>query len=342
MPSAPYRLGPMTISGSIILIEGSFKSIPASGSTTTQTGPITTSGSVNTLSGSLYTSGSLTVSGSTTLSGSLTVSGSTNISGSTTITGSTTISGSLTVTGTLTAQVASGSLATTGSTIYSLNPASTVPTGTDIVGGIVIGNQAGFAGNMAQNVILGDHAGYNGGAGVLIGLYAGSAGASGVAIGEQAGQNASQATSTVMIGYLAGYNTVSGSRSVIIGYKAANTATAANTPGSNNIIIGSNISLPAGRKDSINLGGIIFATGSYATTSGNAFTGSMQSAMVGIATTTPTQTLDVSGSARVTNNAILTAVSTSLNFANDSAAASGGVPLGGLYRSGSFMLIRLV
>jgi hypothetical protein len=35
-------------------------------------------------------------------------------------------------------------------------------------------------------------------------------------------------------------------------------------------------------------------------------------------------------------------VSASLNFANDTAAAAGGVPKGGLYRSGSFVLIRLV
>ena len=38
---------------------------------------------------------------------------------------------------------------------------------------------------------------------------------------------------------------------------------------------------------------------------------------------------------------ILTQVSQSLNFANDDAAAAGGVPLGGLYRSGSFVLIRV-
>ena len=38
---------------------------------------------------------------------------------------------------------------------------------------------------------------------------------------------------------------------------------------------------------------------------------------------------------------ILTAVSESLNFADDTAAASGGVALGGLYRSGSFVKIRI-
>ena len=39
---------------------------------------------------------------------------------------------------------------------------------------------------------------------------------------------------------------------------------------------------------------------------------------------------------------ILTQVSQSLNFADDTAAASGGVPLGGLYRNGNFIAIRIV
>ena len=39
--------------------------------------------------------------------------------------------------------------------------------------------------------------------------------------------------------------------------------------------------------------------------------------------------------------AILASVSSSLNFTDDVAAAAGGVPLGGLYRNGNFILIRL-
>jgi hypothetical protein len=39
---------------------------------------------------------------------------------------------------------------------------------------------------------------------------------------------------------------------------------------------------------------------------------------------------------------VLTQVSASLNFADDTAAAAGGVPLGGLYRNGNFILIRIV
>lgn len=38
---------------------------------------------------------------------------------------------------------------------------------------------------------------------------------------------------------------------------------------------------------------------------------------------------------------VLTTVSQSLNFANDTAAAAAGVPLGGLYRNGSFIMIRM-
>jgi uncharacterized delta-60 repeat protein len=50
----------------------------------------------------------------------------------------------------------------------------------------------------------------------------------------------------------------------------------------------------------------------------------------------------VTGSANINGFTVLPQVSASLNFANDTAAASGGVPLGGLYRSGSFIQIRLV
>ena len=55
-----------------------------------------------------------------------------------------------------------------------------------------------------------------------------------------------------------------------------------------------------------------------------------------------TGSLNLSGSFTQTGYTILSTVSQSLNYTNDAAAASGGVPLGGLYRSGSFILIRLV
>ena len=58
-------------------------------------------------------------------------------------------------------------------------------------------------------------------------------------------------------------------------------------------------------------------------------------------------TLNVSGSTAMTGSlavssfTTLASVSSSLNFADDTAAAAGGVPLGGLYRNGNFVMIRL-
>jgi hypothetical protein len=77
-------------------------------------------------------------------------------------------------------------------------------------------------------------------------------------------------------------------------------------------------------------------TGSYGLTgslSATSLTGSLQ--VTGNST--------YSGSQTVTTGYItLTQVSQSLNFADDTAAAAGGVPLGGLYRNGNFIAIRIV
>ena len=55
-----------------------------------------------------------------------------------------------------------------------------------------------------------------------------------------------------------------------------------------------------------------------------------------------TGSLQITGSFEASNGfVILSQVSESLNFADDTAAAAGGVPLGGLYRSGNFIAIRL-
>jgi hypothetical protein len=55
-----------------------------------------------------------------------------------------------------------------------------------------------------------------------------------------------------------------------------------------------------------------------------------------------TGSLNVSGSVTTTTGyVVLTQVSASLNFVDDTAAAAGGVPLGGLYRNGNFISIRI-
>jgi hypothetical protein len=60
--------------------------------------------------------------------------------------------------------------------------------------------------------------------------------------------------------------------------------------------------------------------------------------------TTISGSLLVSGSSHTIQNGymILQQVSQSLNFVDDAAAEIGGVPLGGLYRNGNFIVIRIV
>jgi hypothetical protein len=130
----------------------------------------------------------------------------------------------------------------------------------------------------SHSIFLGGNAGYN----ATNAIYSNF-------IGTGAGNSAESASYSVLIGYNAGYNISGGA----LGIK------------SNNIIIGTNITLPNGTQDSINLGGIIFATGSYNVIAGNPFSGSVTGAKVGIGTSTPTQALDVSGSVNISNVLIL-------------------------------------
>jgi len=51
--------------------------------------------------------------------------------------------------------------------------------------------------------------------------------------------------------------------------------------------------------------------------------------------------VNISGSLTNTSYVVLSQVSGSLNFTNDADAATGGVPLGGLYRNGNFIMIRM-
>jgi hypothetical protein len=77
---------------------------------------------------------------------------------------------------------------------------------------------------------------------------------------------------------------------------------------------------------------------SYATTAGNALlfnnTGSSVFATTGSNTYNGNQTVS-------SGYVILSQVSASLNFVDDAAAAANGVPLGGLYRNGNFIMIRI-
>jgi hypothetical protein len=77
-----------------------------------------------------------------------------------------------------------------------------------------------------------------------------------------------------------------------MGYNAGRCFTS-NNVGNNNIIIGTNISLPNATTDSINIGGVIFGTGAYSTTAGNPSITPATNARVGIGVVAPTNKLHV-------------------------------------------------
>ena len=177
-------------------------------------------------------------------------------------------------------------------------------------------------------------------------------------LGSQAGQNATNAYNSNFIGQDAGYFATSASYSNLIGYGAGqNNNFPSNGIGSNNIIIGTSITLPDNYANGLNIGGLIFGSGSY--NSINTPSSGSANGKIGINQPNPTYNLDVvgsgnysnglnvtgshniSGSISATNTIVLPKVSSSYNFINDAAAAAGGIPLGGLYRSGSLILIRL-
>jgi hypothetical protein len=93
-------------------------------------------------------------------------------------------------------------------------------------------------------------------------------------LGSSAGISATNAINSNFFGQQAGRQATSASYSNLFGYKVGNNiAGGAAGIKSNNIIIGTNITLPDGTSNSINLGAIIFASGSYATTTGNPYSG---------------------------------------------------------------------
>ncbi len=148
---------------------------------------------------------------------------------------------------------------------------------------------------------LGENAGGNSTAGYFsnfIGPYAGDSSTYANAsnfIGGDAGYSSDSGSYSNFIGNYTGRYTLGASYSTLIGYNVGTAVGAGMSIKSNNIIIGTNITLEADRQDSINLGGIIFATGSYSTTTGNPYSGSVENGKVGINVVNPQYALDVSG-----------------------------------------------
>jgi len=114
----------------------------------------------------------------------------------------------------------------------------------------------------------------------------------------EAGAGATYASESIFVGSSAGLNAASASYSTFIGYKAGQRVGGGGAagPGVNNIVLGTGITVPNDINHAINLGGIIYATGSQFNLSGTPVAGPVTNGKVGINQFSPQYPLDVSGS----------------------------------------------
>ena len=131
--------------------------------------------------------------------------------------------------------------------------------------------------------------------------------------GSRAGDGATNATNSNFFGQAAGVYSTNGSFSNFFGYHTGlgasnasysnhfgyhtgyNSGGNTNSIGENNIIIGTNISLPRNSTNMMNLGGVLFGTGFYFDSGSTQNFGVTSGGKIGILTTTPNSTLQVSG-----------------------------------------------
>ena len=155
-------------------------------------------------------------------------------------------------------------------------------------------------------------------------------------IGFAAGTSATNAQYSNFIGYNAGLQASNASYSTFIGYNTGKLFVG-NNVGSNNIIIGTNVSLPSGTTNSLNIGGVLFGTGLYSNTGGDPSITSV-GGRIGINVVNPTSTLDVGGNLTVTgttSSASFTGASNTISGTKGSVTTSGSTSTAFINVSGS-------
>jgi hypothetical protein len=152
-------------------------------------------------------------------------------------------------------------------------------------------------------------------------------------IGQGAGYIATGASHSNFIGYHAGYQASNVSYSNLFGY---NVGLKLGTPiGSNNIIIGTNISLPSGTSNAINLGGILFGTGTYSTISVIPSITGQTNGKIGIGIVTPLETLHVGGNTLIDGGLTATTIIKSGGTSSQYLMADGSVSSGTTFTGGT-------
>ena len=247
-------------------------------------------------------------------------------------------------------------------------------TGSDLT---FLGYRAGVVNKANSNTFVGSSAGESttvGGFNTFIGKGAGAnhiSGSNNTFVGNNAGQNAAGANNdqNTFIGVRAGQGTSasgSGFDNVAVGIDSARenygnynvflgncagrylaNGSTANTITNNSVYIGYNAKSSADNQtNQIVIGHNAIGNGSNTSTIGN--TSTTATYLRGTLITSGSVAQQVTGSFLVTGSANVDGfitypqVSASLDFADDTAAAAGGVPLGGLYRNGNVIQIRLV
>ena len=209
--------------------------------------------------------------------------------------------------------------------------------GTNVTDSNFFGNYAGYGASLASNSnFFGNYAGYAASGandsnffGVAAGFNVINANNSNF-IGAGAGNSATNAYNSNFLGYLAGQSATNARFSNLLGCQVG-MSFFGNSIGSNNIIIGTNISLPNAATNSINIGGVLFGTGTYSNINTNPSITAQTNGKIGINIVNPTQALHVSGNALITG---------SLTAATISATTYLGLPtdvyvIGGTYSNGT-------
>ncbi len=116
-------------------------------------------------------------------------------------------------------------------------------------------------------------------------------------LGYMAGYNATNAYNSIFVGYQTGNNATNASYSTLIGFNVGFENNSSSHIGANNIIIGTNITLPPNTTNSMNLGGVLFGNGFYSTVSGDPSSTPVSGGKIGIGIINPSTTLDIEDNA---------------------------------------------